>query len=166
MFANRRRDQREITIRKNIDVRQQMGSVKILCTYRPSQTGSKSQRTRHRAIAMTAPITVSEQILQQLPIYPFRYHSFKIAEAYRPLTLFKSLLCKCKIPRNISLTYTFKQVLTVFIFCVVLRVNCQDAVIYERPPPVTGIADRSTKTHLARTAYTKWKISSYVFCHD
>ncbi|KAM3965596.1 tubulin polyglutamylase TTLL13 [Aphomia sociella] len=45
-----------------------------------------------------------------------------------------------------------------------LRVQCRDAVIYERPAATIelDITERTTRTHLVRTAYTIWKMNSLV----
>ncbi|KAF9796813.1 hypothetical protein SFRURICE_002990 [Spodoptera frugiperda] len=43
-----------------------------------------------------------------------------------------------------------------------LQVQCRDVVIYERPLPVLDVPERSTKAHLARTAYTIRRMSSSV----
>ncbi|XP_022824596.1 tubulin polyglutamylase TTLL13-like isoform X2 [Spodoptera litura] len=43
-----------------------------------------------------------------------------------------------------------------------LQVQCRDVVIYERPLPVLDVPERSTKAHLARTAYTIRRMNSLV----
>ncbi|XP_059047836.1 tubulin polyglutamylase TTLL13-like [Achroia grisella] len=41
-----------------------------------------------------------------------------------------------------------------------LRVQCRDALIYERPVAELDVTDGTTKTHLVRMAYTLWKMNS------
>lgn len=41
-------------------------------------------------------------------------------------------------------------------------VQCRDVVIWKRPPPLSANPERATNAHIARTAYTIWKMNSFV----
>ncbi|XP_063829991.1 tubulin polyglutamylase TTLL13-like isoform X1 [Ostrinia nubilalis] len=135
----------------------------VLCSYEPDPIVEKEERERVNLLAQRDFLIRSYGMLEQIYLVMKKmgtlrpederkygvYGRLSVVSNSPKTAIKKSKKCNKHKPNNKGDHLDFG-----------LKVQCKDAVIYERPAAEAGAADRTTKTHLARMAYTIWKMNT------
>ncbi|XP_075979863.1 tubulin polyglutamylase TTLL13-like isoform X2 [Anticarsia gemmatalis] len=136
----------------------------VLCSFEPDPIVEKEERERVNLLAQRDFLIRSYGMLEQIYLVMKKMGTLRPEDERKygvygrlsvvsnsPKTAMKKSKSDIHIPRNRGNSRNYG-----------LQVQCRDAVIYERPTVVSGDSERTTKTHLARKAYTIWKTNSLV----